>query len=144
MDCNEILHRQIDAVGKKNLLELKEKFQELFGFNCGETTTRNLRRRIAYRLQELYYGGIAQEDLAILNDLADKDPAANMKTAGATHMSNIAGTRYCRVWHGKEYQATVQENGKFEYEGKSYRSLSAIARKITGSHWNGKVFFGVK
>ena len=45
---------------------------------------------------------------------------------------------------GKKYEVTALGNGKFEYDGTVYQSLSAIAREITGTRWNGKLFFGVK
>jgi len=139
----EILKRQIDAVSHKNQLELREKFQELYGFECGETSARNLRKRIAYRLQELYYGGVSEMDLNILNDIADKDPIANLKVLAARKVTKLCGTRYYREWRGQKYEVTVSSDGRFIYEGELYKSLSAVARKITGTKWNGKVFFGV-
>ena len=56
----------------------------------------------------------------------------------------LRGTRYQRVWKGQKYEVTVLEDGKFEYAGEVFNSLSAIARNITGTRWNGKLFFGVK
>ena len=53
------------------------------------------------------------------------------------------GTKLIRQWQNASYQVTVVGNG-FEYDGKTYRSLSAIAKAITGTNWNGRVFFGVK
>ena len=56
----------------------------------------------------------------------------------------VKGTRFQRDWKGKTYEVIVHEDGQYEYDGVKYRSLSAIADRITGSHWNGKKFFGVK
>lgn len=140
----QILKRQIDALQTKNMLELKEKFQELNGFDCGNTTVRNLRKRIAYRLQELYNGGISDTDLGILGDIADKDPLANLKVIAAKKITKLRGTKYYRVWKGSKYEVTVAGEDEFVYNGEIFRSLSAVARKITGTRWNGKVFFGVK
>ena len=140
----QILKRQIDALQHKNMLEVREKFQELHGFDCGNTTVRNLRKRIAYRLQELYYGGVGETDLNILGDIADKDPLSNLKAVAARKITKLRGTKYYRVWKGKKYEVTVADGGQFIYEGEIYKSLSAVARKITGTRWNGKVFFGVK
>ncbi len=140
----QILKRQIDALQQKSLLEVREKFQELHGFDCGDTTIRNLRKRIAYRLQELYYGGVGETDLSILGDIADRDPIANLKVVAARKITKLRGTRYYRVWKGKKYEVTVAGEDQFVYEGEVYKSLSAVARKITGTRWNGKVFFGVK
>ena len=55
----------------------------------------------------------------------------------------IAGTRLVRHWQGVEHTVTVMNDG-FEFEGRPYTSLSAIARAITGTRWNGLVFFGLK
>ena len=52
------------------------------------------------------------------------------------------GTRLVRDWHGDRHEVTVVAGG-FEYGGKRYRSLTAVAKAITGSHWNGKLFFGL-
>ena len=56
----------------------------------------------------------------------------------------IADGRLCRDWKGKTYEVLVRQDGGFEFDGEIYRSLTAIAEKITGTHWNGKKFFGVK
>jgi hypothetical protein len=55
----------------------------------------------------------------------------------------IAGTRLVREWKGVEQTVTVRDDG-FEYQGRPYKSLSAVARQITGTRWNGLVFFGLK
>ena len=75
--------------------------------------------------------------------IADGDPQANLRY-GKNGVSHVCGTRYQRVWKGKKYEVTALGNGKFEYDGTVYQSLSAIAREITGTRWNGKLFFGVK
>jgi len=139
-----ILKKQIDAMSRKNLQELKEKFQELYGFDCGDTSARNLRKRIAYRLQELYSGGVSDTDLGILDDIADKDPISNLKVVAARKVTKLRGTKYYRVWKGDKYEVTVAGEDQFVYNGEIFKSLSAVARKITGTRWNGKVFFGVK
>jgi hypothetical protein len=55
----------------------------------------------------------------------------------------VVGTRLVREWNGRTYEVTVVYGG-FEYEGRRYRSLTAIATAITGTHWNGRAFFGLK
>jgi hypothetical protein len=66
-----------------------------------------------------------------------------MLQAGTTSPLLEKGTRLIREWQGISHQVTVLSQG-FEYAGERYRSLSAIARRITGTAWNGWVFFGVK
>lgn len=145
MEGNEkILARQLDAVNRKGMAELTEKFEELYGFKPSKTTSRNLRKRIAYRLQVIYYGGISDRDMETLEALADKDPLANLRVADARKITQREGTRFRRVWKGVEYEATALGDGTFDFKNKTFRSLSAIAREITGTRWNGKLFFGVK
>jgi hypothetical protein len=62
----------------------------------------------------------------------------------ATNMARTkSGTRLIRSWQGKTHTVTVEESG-YQYEGRRYRSLSEIARQITGTQWSGPLFFGLK
>lgn len=141
---NELITRQLKRLDAMNFSELKEKFCELFGFEAGQTNAVNLRRRLAYRIQELHFGGLSENDKEILSRIADGDPMANLKDKANSAISKLRGTRYQRVWKGQKYEVIVLEDGKFEYAGEVFNSLSAIARNITGTRWNGKLFFGVK
>ena len=67
MQNDAVLRHQIDAVRSKNMEELREQFQALYGFDCGDTTVRHLRKRIIYRLQELCLGGVDSVDMSILD-----------------------------------------------------------------------------
>lgn len=109
----------------------------------GQVRTK-LRRRLAYRIQELHFGGLSDNDKEILIRIADGDPMANLQNKAKGMISKLRGTRYQRVWKGKKYEVIVLGDGTFEYDGTVYQSLSAIAREITGTRWNGKLFFGVK
>ena len=83
-------------------------------------------------------------DMEILDSIADKDPLANLKRLEDRNKLKVPGTRLLRVWKGRQHEVIVDTDGKFIYRGKRFRTLSAIARKITGVQWNGKQFFGVK
>jgi hypothetical protein len=144
MQNESILRHQIDAVRFKDMEELREQFQALYGFDCGDTTVRHLRKRIIYRLQELFYGGVSDTDLELLDRIADKDPVANLKRSRKMNPMRIAGTKLFRVYRGRQYEFTIVRDKEFVFNGETYKSLSAIARKITGMRWNGKQFFGVK
>lgn len=139
-----ILARQLDVIAHQNMLELTGKFEELHGFKSGKTTPRNLRKRIAYRLQEIYFGGLIDKDIETLAAIADRDPLANLIQGGTPKVMNREGTRFKRVWKGVEHEVIALGDGRFEFQSQTYKSLSAIARKITGTRWNGKLFFGVK
>lgn len=144
MDADDVVKRQIDALEKADVAALKARFLELYGFECGATNARNLRRRLAYRVQELYFGGLSAEDRALLGSVADGDPAANLRIPGRKSVRFVKGTRLCRDWKGRTCEVLVRGENEFEYDGEIYRSLTAVAEKITGTHWNGRKFFGVK
>ena len=144
MDRNDVVKRQIDALEKSDVAALKARFLELFGFECRATNARNLRRRLAYRIQELYFGGLSDEDRALLDSVADRDPAANLRIPGRKPAQFVKGTRLCRDWKGRTHEVLVRAANSFEYDGGIYRSLTAVAEKITGTHWNGRKFFGGK
>lgn len=140
----KMMRNEIARLEDATIIELKEKFFELFGFESGATNARNLRARITYKLQEIFLGGLLAEDRAYLDAIADKDPIANLKMTTRKAKAITRGTRVYRDWKGKRYEVFIRDDGKFEYDGTLYRSLSAIAGVITGTHWNGKKFFGVK
>ena len=89
-------------------------------------------------------GGLSEADKSLLDHIADADLLANLKPTAGAAQSCSRGTRLKRVWHGKEYEVLALGNGRFEYNGQEYGSLSAVAKAITGKKWNGSLFFGVK
>lgn len=124
------------------LAELRERWQALYGNPAPKTFRRGLLiRAVAYQMQIELYGGLSptlqrrirQIYQAIRSGRADELAPLRIKP----------GTKLIRQWQGKTYAVTVLAEG-FECEGKRYRSLSEIARHITGTRWNGLVFFGVK
>jgi hypothetical protein len=123
---------------------LKAKWRELFGAEPPPYNRRFLESRLAYRIQELAYGGLKPETMerlkAIAEDLDGGDPERRRRSAKDRP---VAGTRLIREWQGTEHCVTVLDND-FEYQGRPYKSLSAVARAITGTRWNGLVFFGIK
>ncbi|MBO4633646.1 MAG: DUF2924 domain-containing protein [Lentisphaeria bacterium] len=144
MSRSEILDRQLIALGNMNVAKLRARFFELYGFECGATNAKGLRNRIAYKLQEIYLGGLSEEDKALLEKLADRDPVANLNFENAHLRPAAKGARFHKEWRGRTYEVLIRDDGCYEYEGEVYRSLSSVATVITGTHWNGKKFFGVK
>jgi hypothetical protein len=86
-------------------------------------------RELAYRIQELAYGGLKPETVARTAPIP----------IGAGDDRPIAGTRRIREWQGIEHCVTVRQNN-FEYQGRPFKSLSAVACAITGTRWNGLIF----
>lgn len=123
---------------------LKEQWRKLFSTEPPPYNRRFLETRLAYRIQELAYGGLKRSTLERLEALA-KEVAPGKARRRSRDQSDrpIAGTRLLREWQGVEHSVTVLREG-YEWQGRPYKSLSAIARTITGTRWNGLVFFGLK
>jgi hypothetical protein len=123
---------------------LKQQWRDLFDKEPPPYNRAFLKSRLAYRVQELAYGGLKQETIARLEALGEELDGGNIvKRRTRVDERPIAGTRLIREWQGVERCVTVR-NEDFEFEGRPYKSLSAIARAITGTRWNGWVFFGLK
>jgi hypothetical protein len=123
---------------------LKAKWRALFETEPPAYNRRFLESRLAYRIQELAYGGLKKETVERLRELGRQyDRKSSIRPKGRGERLPIAGTRLLRDWQGVEHAVTVRESD-FEYRGRPYKSLSAIAREITGVRWNGWVFFGLK
>ena len=124
--------------------ELKNQWRELFDSEPPPFNRRYLESRLAYRIQELAYGGLKPETVRRLEELGeDLDGGDRRKSRMRADLMPIVGTRLLREWQGVEHVVTVTADG-FDWQGRPYKSLSAIARTITGTRWNGWVFFGLK
>lgn len=135
--------RRLAAVERAHTADLKQQWRELFGKEPPAFSRTYLASRLAYRIQELAYGGVRPETVARLEALGEKLDRGNI-TLRRIRVDDrpIAGTRLVRDYRGIEHVVSVLADG-FEYEGRPYRSLSAIARAITGTRWNGWTFFGL-
>ncbi len=141
---------QIQALSKMTVGELHLKWRELYGEDTRSGNREHLWRRLAWRVQELAYGGLserAQTRIAELN--RDDDlrmlPSRRWQPAqGPVRDRRIPkpGVVLSRHYHGQEIRVTVLEDG-FEWNGRRFRSLSALAREVTGQRWNGLLFFGL-
>ncbi len=124
--------------------ELKAQWRELFDNEPPPFNRRYLESRLAYRIQELAYGGLKPETVRRLERLGEElDGGDRTKSRIRADYRPIAGTRLIREWQGIEHVVTVTSDS-FTWEGRPYKSLSAIARAITGTRWNGWVFFGLR
>lgn len=134
---------QLAALKSAPIADLKQKWRALFEREPPPYNRRFLESRLAYRVQELAYGGLSEETVERLDALADElDGKRNRRSSFAANRP-IVGTRLIREWNGKEHCVTVR-HADFEYQGRPYKSLSAVAKHITGTQWNGLVFFGLK
>ncbi len=124
--------------------KLKEQWRQLFESEPPAFNRRYLESRLAYRIQELAYGGLKPETVRRLEKLGeDLDGGRVDVRKRQANDRPVSGTRLIREYQGVEHCVTVRDDD-FEYQGRPYKSLSAIARAITGTQWNGVVFFGLK
>jgi hypothetical protein len=136
--------RRLASLKTAAIPELKQQWRELFGAEPPPYNRRFLESRLGYRIQELAYGGLKPETLARLEVLGQQFDGGKITIRRMRGDDRpIAGTMLIREYQGVEYVVTVTRAG-YEYAGQPYKSLSAIARAITGTRWNGRVFFGLR
>jgi hypothetical protein len=140
---NVDLKRCLHQLPKMDRTALRNLWQESFGSLPHPRLRREILIRIlAYRMQEKALGGLKPSTARRLRAIAEQ-VLGGKKPCGVPTLRAKAGTRIVREWHGKLHEVAVLENG-FEYNGDVYRSLSEIARLITGTRWSGPAFFGLK
>ena len=139
--------------------QLRRKYTDVFGEETRSRSATHLRKRIAWRMQANEEGGVSERAKSRAAELANdadvrtsapKGKSATPRTrtansSGGAHDPRvpISGTALTRTYKGRTITALVRDDG-FEYEGTVYKSLSAIARAVTGTSWNGFTFFGLK
>jgi hypothetical protein len=142
-DHDTVLAR-IAALKTTPTAKLKEQWTALFHIPPPPYNRRFLESRLAYRIQELAYGGLKPETVRRLEQLGEQLDGGNIAVRRVRGSDiPIAGTRLIREYQGVEHTVTVMADG-YEWQGRPYKSLSAIARAITGTRWNGLLFFGLK
>ena len=129
------LLRQIDELQRMDLEALKRRYREVVGEAPRTNSVPVLKTALAWRIQEKALGGFTEEESKRL------DKAAGTVKRKRTEL--LPGTRIVRTWHGKDYVAVARDGGAFEFDGRIFNSLTALATHITGARWNGKAFFGI-
>jgi len=137
--CREALSRLTEL----NLGELRQQWRTLYKAEASPHLSRELLvRAVAYRMQEVALGGLRPGRQRQLRQIAQQ-----FKQNGAANTPPRPelkpGTRLVREWQRRTYEVLVLDDG-FSWQGTQHRSLSAIARKITGTAWSGPLFFGLK
>lgn len=131
---------EIGSLAGLELPSLRQRWQELYRTVAPIHLSREiLFQSIAYALQEQAYGGLSAAAKAKLqagkNDVGGKRLQVDRRVK--------AGTRFLREWQGRTIEVTADDRGGYQFKGRSYRSLSAIAREVTGTRWSGPAFFGL-
>lgn len=147
----ELLLEQIMALKNESLPGLQKKHSEVFGGKKPPSNNKTfLWQKIAYRIQELAYGSLPEEAQNKVKELVQEYDPINNKTLRPSALKGLSrdqrlpipGTVITKEYKGTVIEVKVQEKG-FEYNGKTYRSLTAIAKEVTGCHWNGYLFFNM-
>ena len=144
VDDNTQVLARLAALKAMTVGELKTEWQALIGTPAPNNSRSFLEQRIAYRIQELPWGGLAKPAARLLDALADEVEGKKVRQSVISDPRNpVIGTRLVREWDGAEHVITVMTDG-FDWQGRRYKSLSAVARDITGTRWNGYRFFGLR
>lgn len=153
--------KEISALQRMTVSELRERYAELFDESTQARNRTWLIRRIIWRMQSLQQGGLSERAIRQANELANgadlrvtapresklsPDAAERTKTMacrieGSSRVP-LPGTVITRRYKGRMIQVKVVAGG-FEFEGELFKSLSAVAKRVTGSHWNGYKFFNL-
>ena len=144
MTTHEPILARLAALKAMSVKDLKTEWQVLFDAPAPNNSRSFLEGRLAYRIQELTYGGPDRDTRRMLDLLADEvDGTLTRKSQIADPRNPVVGTKLIREWDGVAHTVTVLKEG-FEWDGRRYKSLSAVARAITGTRWNGYRFFGLR
>ena len=136
--------RRLSALQGAPFADLKRQWLELFGKEAPPWNRAYVQSRLAYRIQELAFGGLRRETVDRLVALGEQLDGGNVVLRRIRADGRpLPGTRLLREHNGIQHVVTVRRDD-FEFEGRPYQSLSAVARHITGTRWNGWTFFGLK
>jgi hypothetical protein len=145
------IEKEVAAMRRMTVGELQRKYAEVFGENTNGRHKEWLLKRIAWRMQANEYGGLSQRARQRAREIANE---ADLRTTAPKRIQAPRpadagddrlppqGNAVERVYKGHLYSVTILDDG-FEFEGERYKSLSAIAKTITGQHWNGYRFFNL-
>jgi Protein of unknown function (DUF2924) len=131
----------IDGLAALTSEQLREEWRRLYRSQPPRLSRDLLIRTIAYRMQEHVYGGPSKATMRRL--LSSTKGLEKNGSLSQANRSVRRGMRLVREWHGKLHTVTVTQDA-FEYAGQRYLSLTSIAHAITGTHWSGPRFFGLR
>jgi len=132
---------EIKSLEELDARALKRKYPALLSDATKCATSGVLRSIVAYRLQERHYARPLAEDARLWLEADDGGDGLHLRPRVSV---STARARLVRFWKGERYEVVIRNDGRFEHGERIYNSLSAIAKSITGTHWNGRLFFGIK
>lgn len=134
---------QVAALPTLPIQALWKLWDQYFSYRSPNPNREYLESRIAYKIQEAAYGGLAKETQQRLINIGRRHSKIQQRQA-SQDIYLAPGTVLMREWDQQPHHVIVTAEGTFEYEGKFFKSLSAVARHISGTRWSGPVFFGLK
>lgn len=141
-DRPETIATKLDQLYDLALFELRQEWRRLYRMQPPARLSRDLLTRgIAYRLQEQALGGVPKAVLRKLEQ-GQASKLGGTGRSGSAPLTIKPGTRLVREWRGVTHSVLVQAD-HVEWNGQRYRSLSEVARAITGARWSGPRFFGL-
>jgi hypothetical protein len=139
----EALAAEVASLSKLGIDELRERWKAIYGKAPSQEIGRSfLTRAIAYHLQERAYGGLKPSTRRLLARVAEETATGSSPKKHQIRKAQ-SGTILIREWQGNAHRVTMLDDG-VSFNGKHYRSLSEVAREITGSRWSGPRFFGLR
>ncbi len=152
--------RRIHTLQRMSVAQLRGEWEQLYGEPTRSRNRDYLWRRLAWRVQELAHGGLSEGARERLHSLApagferastptqaaktgDPEPLRPQPLSRRDPRLPSPGTVLTRQYHGREIRVVALDDG-FEWEGRQFRSLSAVARAVTGQRWSGPLFFGLR
>ena len=140
---HKTITRQLIELRELSPIELQNKWRDLYDAEPPAISKSLLVKKLSYRIQELEYGVFSDKAKKLLKEHTEAYEQGNILNKKQDNAMPVAGTKLTRIYDGEEHQVTVVRNG-YEYKGQIYKSLSVIARRITGIRWSGPKFFGLK
>lgn len=138
----DALHDELEALKTLSRKDLRERWTEHYESPCPPFISRKLLLyAVAYRIQEKALGGLDRATRRRLDQVAAALKAG--RSPNPPRLKIKPGTRLLREWQGKTHEVIVLEKG-VRYRDRDWPSLSAVAQEITGAHWSGPRFFGLK
>ena len=138
------IEAELDALADNSVDQLKARWLELKGIALPKFMRRELMTRaVAHAIQETALGGLDPDTAKRLDELVRQIVPKGQIPPAAARKRIKAGTRILREWQGQVHEVTVAADGTFLWRNERHRSLSAIARQMTGTRWNGWTFFGL-
>lgn len=135
------LDDQLTRLQNLSPAQVRSEWQSLFRREVPKHSPHLLKRQIAWKLQARVQGNLSPSTLRALDRFAQTRAGDQKQSVGAS-ADIAAGTKFIRDWNGRTIEVLVTDQG-FEHAGRYYRSLSQIARHVTGAHWSGPRFFGL-